>query len=121
MKASELRVGNLILKNGKLHYTSYLTIRDIHGLSIDDTDTFEPIPITEERLMIFGFKKLSDKLIVLSIPKLKSELHYETYYYGNVVTIHSDFGTFIPNDIEYVHQLQNLYFALTGEELTINQ
>lgn len=23
-------------------------------------------------------------------------------------------------DIKYVHQLQNLYFALTGEELTIN-
>ena len=24
-------------------------------------------------------------------------------------------------DIKYVHQLQNLYFALTGEELTIKQ
>jgi hypothetical protein len=29
-------------------------------------------------------------------------------------------GQFIPNDVKYLHQLQNLYFALTGEELNIN-
>jgi len=30
-------------------------------------------------------------------------------------------GVCLPKDPEYVHQLQNLYFALTGEELTIKE
>jgi len=30
-------------------------------------------------------------------------------------------GNYVCNSVQYVHQLQNLYFALTGEELTINR
>jgi len=28
-------------------------------------------------------------------------------------------GSIIKNDFQFVHQLQNLYFALTGEELEL--
>ena len=113
MKVSELRIGNLILKNGKLHYTSHLTIRDIYGLSVDDTDTFEPIQITEEWLVKFGFEY--DKRLN----------HYYHPYISLKIDI-TDNMVCISDSWEweksyYVHQLQNLYFALKGEELTINQ
>ena len=129
MKASELRIGNLILKNGKLHYTSYLTIRDIHGLSVDDTDTFEPIPINEEWLLKFGFECIANGG---DQKRFGLKNRNKNYFYG-VEFDHEEiclnkqslFGceTIIHNEIfmQYVHQLQNLYFALTGEELTINQ
>lgn len=126
MKASELRISNLILKNGKLHYTSHLTIRDIHGLSVDDTDTFEPIPITEDWLVKFGFKLEADE------GDIKYYEIQRLWYY--VVFDHDDIRLDIKTDKDmthtvfymderfmYLHQLQNLYFALTGEELTINQ
>ena len=116
MKASELRISNLILKNGKLHYTSYLTIRDIHGLSVDDTDTFEPIPTTEECLLKFGFEKLTGSNVI--------ENCYNKNGYSVSFSKYGHISFWVSNDnniiIKYVHQLQNLYFALTGEELTIN-
>lgn len=108
MKATELRIGNHILKNGKLHYVSYKTIRDIISQSVDDTDVYEPIQITEERLLKFGFidRGLGDFR--------RSWLHL----------IRNSSTSFETNcffvKIKYLHQLQNLYFALTGEELTIN-
>lgn len=30
-------------------------------------------------------------------------------------------GNYFANNIDYLHQLQNLYFALTGEELEIKE
>ena len=80
----------------------------------------EPIPITNERLIKLGFRKTFNNLLFLPMPSIKSEIHYETHNYGNVVTIESSTGMLIPNNIEFVHQLQNLYFALTGTELELS-
>ncbi len=119
LSARELRIGNIIIKNGKVHYTNHLTIRDIYGLSIDDTDTFEPIPLTEEWLLKFGF--------------IKSKLEgYDVHFKYSHHLLHSsitalynaEFSLSLDNvarGIKYVHQLQNLYFALTGEELTFKE
>lgn len=76
-----------------------------------DIETCKPIPLTEEWLLKFGFEEYMDGLRLNSIViRLeKSELWYVSKH--NIVL----------NKIRYVHQLQNLYFALTGEELTVKE
>ena len=76
----------------------------------DDYDYFEGIPLTEDWLKRFGFKESGlywldshDELLSYSFKK-------------NTIAI-GRMGIYFENKIHYVHQLQNLYFALTGEEL----
>jgi hypothetical protein len=79
-----------------------------------DVDVFyKPIPITEKWLLKLGAKKLSDNFF--DIGYLKFKIH--SHQYG----IDFHFGNGGKHYIKphYVHSLQNLYFALTGEELTI--
>ena len=96
MKPNELRIGNWV-KNGNA-YEAQVTIEILKVAKI-----FNPIPLTEEWLLKFGFK-----------PFVKDwSLHG--------VVIHTRKRGFVLRKsvpiIQYVHQLQNLYFALTGEEL----
>ena len=78
----------------------------------------EPIPLTEEWLLKFGFEKSGGGLY----------LTYETfemYYINGVLGLSARVSDpnegYIDTKIKYVHQLQNLHFALTGEELTIKE
>lgn len=108
MKASDLRIGNMV----KLMDGSVLTVSAIDIMQF--TEHFKPIPLTEEWLVKFGFEggdihywhPDSD----YSIEKLGGA--WEVYHSQNP----SYYGT----TVNYVHQLQNLYFALTGEELICN-
>ena len=76
----------------------------------------KPIPLTEEWLLKFGFKKdtmsfwggwLSPSF------DLGSQLRIRTYS--------EDTYQMREVRLKHVHQLQNLYFALTGEELIIHE
>lgn len=110
MKASELRIGNWVkIKDSKGICTT------VTKSTFDcDVDVFyKPIPITEKWLLKLGAKKLSDNFF--DIGYLKFKIH--SHQYG----IDFHFGNGGKHYIKphYVHSLQNLYFALTGEELTI--
>ena len=137
MRANELRIGNLIQKNGKIHYTNNLTILDIFHLSIDDTDIFEPIPLTEEIFLKCGFEKVKNKdkeglreYIGHTVQKARYAIFDTDIFITKVDkrgllwrNIDCDFMVLFYHKsipIKYLHQLQNLYFALTGEELEIN-
>ena len=65
-----------------------------------------PIEITETILLRFGFRKNE----VFEI--YHNEL-FTLWYHGNKIGYQN-------TEIKYVHQLQNLYFALTGKELIDN-
>jgi hypothetical protein len=82
-----------------------------------------PIPITEKLLEAYGFLRpaINPKLLYLPVPQIKAEIHFEIHKYGSVFVLQSDFGQFIPNDIKHLHQLQNLFYYLCGEELIINE
>jgi len=134
MKVKKLRIGNLVgIKETALHadgcnhleaifeieelkkdvaqFKGYHTgeyYKDLKGLKLNDG-----------LLSLYGFKRSSDKLIYLPIPQIKSEIHFEKHAYGNVITLQSSVGMFIPNDIEFFHELQNLFFAITGTELEL--
>jgi hypothetical protein len=84
----------------------------------------EPIPLTEEWLLKFGFKfrntnkqygwylEVSKNRVLTWCHSKEISLDFdlEDYDYNN---------TLFDFNCEYIHRLQNLYFALTGTELTI--
>jgi len=118
MKANELRIGNLVNKTEQTIRSSRLGISiwdeyDWYAIGdcIDSLEYYEPIPLTEEWLLKFGFEKINvnERYWVKSVC-LIHQRHDEGLDY-----LPSPFGPVIK--YEYVHQLQNLYFALTGEEL----
>ena len=108
IKANELRIGNYV--KAVIDITDGFKTGDLVEITCicDDANDFEPIPLTEEWLLKFGFEKTGS---------FYSKNNLEFYVNGNSdVRFHMDDYRHIV--LNYVHQLQNLYFALTGEELT---
>lgn len=110
MKANELRIGNLIESRTCHHViVNWGTLRAISN----GERTYKPIPLTEEWLVKLKFNKdftgWQNKGIRLYFDDILNSIVLDTdgCDYLNQVKI------------QYVHQLQNLYFALTGEELTL--
>lgn len=119
IKANELRIGNwiqlgknfeqvyqIVFELGKGHSINHITYKE---------DWLDPIPLTPEILEVCGFER-------------NNELN-EYWEYEGLKLWPDDEGT--PNSfyhinsellvhIDHLHQLQNLYFALTGTELEIN-
>lgn len=104
MKTNELRIGNIIKasKTTCLWREGTIVIdKSYFGKILDyGIDTLEPIPITEEWWQVIGEdeKILADKV-------------------GFVIFKNGYAYQFVYDDYPYIHQLQNLYHALTGEEL----
>ena len=116
MKANELRIGNWIRASvTKKEFTA--SVREINYLQTKP-DVFEGIPITSEWLGKLGFE---DKDSVFYCRYNKEICLVDDENDGRYVV--SDGGNELLNPVIYVHQLQNLYFALYQSELqeTINK
>lgn len=117
MKSTELRIGNWVNDESGLHQVE---VYDMSGFKL------KPIPLTEEWLKKFGFKKTGKKDIkkFYGIGWLYTRSAYQIFidFCDCAVSEETnDTAIFIEADIEYVHQLQNLYQALTNQELTIDE
>lgn len=126
MKANELRIGNIIqcggieIEIGKINenFISFNVSKN-NELKIwnpyipMNDERLKSIPITEEWLLKFGFVNSGYGFFI----HLKSL--FEIEFNRNEDTFTLDFITRNLIKYEYVHQLQNLFFALTGEELKI--
>jgi hypothetical protein len=108
MKPNELRIGNYVAYAGSIWKVSGILpphpVKDFYTVELFDNgvvdaklEDLQPIPLTAEWVKRFGLNQ------------------------SNLVGgIYTDGDLYITVDMpKYVHQLQNLYFALTGEELTI--
>jgi hypothetical protein len=123
IKAEELRIGNWVLMQNQLEDYWPMPIED--GCEISGAEKYKPIPLTPEILEKYGFEMTNSKnylslpnqshLYELSIDENNLGIHYQMVTKRNVEP-----RTVIGNRLQYLHQLQNLYFALTGEELQIN-
>jgi hypothetical protein len=134
MNANELRLGNYIqdtnypervcrvfrLTQGNDFNITYHYDRVCEcSYANERKESLQPIPLTEEWLMKFGFK--------LTISNKDSGYkQYGINKNGFDIMFSIDCNCcpecFIENigiEITYVHQLQNVFFALCGEELTI--
>jgi hypothetical protein len=93
---------------------------DIHEIFIDPRVT-EPIPLTEEWLLKFGFDKKTPYEGKLFYEIGHNEMYFKVKEVGDIYN-HWYFYKWewiLTTNIQYVHQIQNLYYSLTGEELTI--
>lgn len=106
MEANELRIGNYAVYGG-----SYIRM-DVREFTnfVRFPETYSPEVLTEEWLIKFGFTEFGskDRMVVnnngRSLAVEFAECRNLWLWQGI--------------ELKYVHQLQNLFFALTGEELT---
>jgi len=128
MKAEELRIGNLVDHNGSICTVECITSKKFieegnsrleeselelftDGYFFETSaDSVSGILLTEEWIVNFGFKKVN----TLHDGTLAFEGKPYLYFKNDYAKI----STHTP-DIIQVHQLQNLYYALNGEELKL--
>lgn len=118
IQTNELRIGNWV----KTIYNEldYIAITEILDCVIHSNKTkcvsyssLRPIPLTEEILLKCGFeKKGSTVYINIGSIEIGTVANGKRFY----IQISSQNITL---EIKYLHQLQNLYFALTNQELNI--
>jgi hypothetical protein len=114
----ELRIGNLLidsltgslLKVCDVSETGFITtVIDTSKFPLPDGWKAVPILLTEEWLFRFGFKH-----------EIGDYYHKKDHYFGiKFLKGKFTFPSFWHVEIKYLHQLQNLYFALTQEELCL--
>jgi hypothetical protein len=110
MDAKELRIGNWCSDcEGCNYQVTALSILNMVNFS----NGYNPcsIPLTEDWLVKFGFEKVSGWDYYKGWIKDYVELECDCYGF--------DYVNNIDKEVKHVHQLQNLYFALTGEELEL--
>ena len=121
MKASELRIGNLV-NDYQFKKPLKVTIGVLEEIE-NGMDFYEPIPLTEEWFLKLGFNyhmPFDDEdsdFYVFQIKTTKGE-NISFAHVSDEIGWATD-RLMITIEIHYVHQLQNLYFAITGEELAI--
>ena len=124
MKTNELRIGNYL--NGKQGHVIVTEIRTNNSVKIhDNTSSFyvgiclTPIPLTKEWLLKLGFEysKFYNNYKVKAGQYFNSVRYDDEDYEWCYNNDSSDAGCYYVTSIKYVHELQNLYFALNGEEL----
>ncbi len=122
MKTIELRVGNYYY-DCSTDEIEIITGKTFLQIFTGKLSCMKPIPLTEEWLLKFdmeltdGFSS-SRKLYLNNYENDISKITYSPKE-GLLRLSNGDTkGTLLIPHIKYVHQLQNIYFALTGKELT---
>ena len=141
IKAEELRIGNLIgmyLKEDPQNLFEVLEVGQtmkcksmLSGVDFWDIGDFEPIPLTEDWLVKFGFNKnhISYYKDLLPFPteykKILVDINQGIMVRAgeiNKLRINDELIVLWNCDIRgkiHVHQLQNLFHSLTGKELEL--
>ena len=126
MKTSELRVGNYIklMLNDEDFAVVQVTLNDLEAVD-NKKGVYEPMPLKEEWLLKHGFFvenfdysiPISEcKEVWLTLIPQDEECTAYSVCVTQTDEDEDDQNVFL-SDISYVHQVQNLYFALTGNEL----
>lgn len=130
MKSIELRVGNFVVpvKNEVVNFHTVVLGVLSKGIYIPYNGVptwfneieFNPIPLSNEWMKKFEFERPSEgvfklgKILVIETTKGTFQLYLKGLD-SDFVTQEIDFNL----NIEHVHQLQNICFALTGRELML--
>jgi len=119
MKAFDLRVGNFVKhKRGEEIFEAVAESWLVPELRELIEQTYEPITITDEWLLKLGFKAIVGAKLWFTIPMTRGiQLEYDngTFYIAGEI----EAQTTMVAGLEYVHDLQNFYFANTGKELKL--
>ncbi len=136
MKANEVRIGNYYLyhifdvfdERKEWDEINQIDIEDLIWLSTPegevDTD-YRPMPISEEWLLMLGFKEgyaVYSEGFSIDVQETDFYLRpcfHGGYYWGFNLKDKMDCEFYDVLPLKYVHELQNLYYALTGKELSL--
>ena len=131
IQANELRIGNYVNTNNGIDIIKgiFLECLSFDNRGNENVSTYNyylklpigacnPIPLTEELLLKCGFEKVGTKG-GYSFDKDKLSIVFKNVFYENGRTYFNSW-CILEHSIKYLHQLQNLYFALTQTELQIN-
>lgn len=143
IQANQLRIGNWVYRcfyPNDLFQIRSISEDRVHSINTVEVDTnsntiyssdcslsdLNPIPLTEEWLLKFGFIKDEDELFNITTFGVEgfsintyTNWHNEEPEVPHYWLRHYQSGT--TPKLHFVHQLQNLYFALTGLELFLQQ
>ena len=128
MKANELRIGNLVYNShGDIHAIGCNCFHRFRYPSMDGNPSgFKPIPLTEEILLKCGFSCTEESGTSKGFSIGENIVTYDYLVYLTWLKRIDGKGLdpypFYRNGrhiVKYLHQLQNLYYALTGEELEV--
>jgi len=132
---NELRLGNWIYVGeiNKLPMQVEIISKDYVYLKSEETAVncndkqLYAIPLTESFIKSLEFEEIGGDYIIQHIAE---NYNYYIYFHVNIETTATTISLFtyddsyedyLCEDIRYVHQLQNIIFALTGEELEIKR
>lgn len=127
MNSIELRINNWVEYEGN-YYQIYDGIRN---LSVDHLDSekldkhltnikikdLEGIPLTKEIILAIGFKEVEEHIFYVN-GKYTIRNTIEDGIYSFEISTSCGYSAI--KKIKYLHQLQNLYFEIIGEEIEIN-
>jgi len=133
MKATELRIGNWVNYENEIFFIQDISMfqgiycSNLFKSVFDSFPTysnkriafFNPIPLTEELLVKFGFKNHHNNWYEINVFNTDAYFnHINISIDINRVTISDGDNEIVINDeLKHVHQLQNLYWCLTQKEL----
>lgn len=134
-EANELKIGNWVKYDGELYkvigivtsinsngtryFRTQLETREGDFSKAKTQEWINPIPLTPEILEKCGwtYNNESDLFEIYGDARMSMVFRENVQSY---VMFNSILKALIAKRITYIHQLQNLFFALTGEELTVN-
>lgn len=122
LSAKDLRIGNYYRLDKSVSIDENVLRLEMSDIRANRNicKLINPIPLTKEWLLKFGFEKSevtenihtwSNHSIAINTYSKEKVVFYWLRWYQHPKQ----------SRIKYVHQLQNLYFALTGEELEIKE
>ena len=105
MEAKELRVGNWVNNNEEDYQITSATITQLER----GDSTAQPITLTPEWLNRFGF-----------VNGEKENFSFTKNMDLRIIGAEADYNGIWIGEIYYVHNLQNLYYAMNGVELSVS-
>lgn len=126
INARELRLGNLL--RHKSHHDLIFVVKGITETTLEvksgtiqgysewncADSMVEPLPLSESMLIDLGFTKRPSGQFVIKA----NEYEWINVQVDKQEICHSILDKGVNTPYNYIHELQNLYFALSGKELT---
>lgn len=130
ISAKQVRIGNTVAyaENDAIKKELWGTPRSFKAADFQYLDFYDPIPLSPEVLKDFGFEiektsrhewpmhKISNVETVYEIGDIDGSDWFQVKEVNNDGSL--VYNCSVKANLKHLHQLQNLYFALTGEELT---
>ena len=145
MKETNFRIGNnfysLIVKSDNIgNISTDIKIDTVKSISLVDDKYYyindlglmytRPIGITEELLLKLGFIKTDNIGSYIKTPigtkngygfKFHTQNPYNEDMFNSITECsYFEQQLYVTGGVKYIHQLQNLYYSLTGQELKLN-